>query len=98
MFKFGDLVKNVSASKTNPHRTAIYVRTIQTRGRLNKGTWIEVTNGHGDFWRIAERSIVLQSMPEKEADAVFEAIWQADYGKATRPLATGAGSESDAVR
>ena len=48
--RFGDRFVNTVASLDNPRRTATFVRIVRRTGRLNRGTWWEMTDGQGDFW------------------------------------------------
>ena len=66
-FKFGDKVKQVFASKTNPRRTAIFVR--------NCGLYIEVTDGNGIFWKTLRISTVPESMTDCDADRLADELW-----------------------
>lgn len=50
--KFGDRVRNLHASKNNPHRDGFYVETIVRTGVLNKGTFARITDGKGSFWSV----------------------------------------------
>lgn len=38
------------ASVNNPQRVGTYVRTVRRTGRLNPGTFYELTDGKGEFW------------------------------------------------
>lgn len=49
--KFGERMRGVWASERNPKRDGIYVRTVIRRGKLNPGTWYELTDGKGKFWQ-----------------------------------------------
>jgi hypothetical protein len=55
--KFGDLVENTFASANNPHRIGRFVRVIRRRGRLNPGTWWQMTDGRGDFWEVRPENL-----------------------------------------
>ena len=50
--QFGDIVENGWASDGNPTKVMTYVRTIKTNGRVNRGTWWEVTDRRGKFCQI----------------------------------------------
>lgn len=50
-YKFGDIVINHSAGEGNPHKRSIVVRMGYTHGRLNRGRYVECTDGKGDFWQ-----------------------------------------------
>lgn len=51
MPKFGtSRYLNPKASIDNPRRIGTYVRTVRRTGRLNPGTYYELTDGKGDFW------------------------------------------------
>ena len=49
--KFGDRVMNTCASPENPHKYGYFVRRGYTSGLVNRGPYIEVTDGKGDFWK-----------------------------------------------
>lgn len=48
--KFGERVENPVAGPANPRRIGMFVRTVRRSGRLNPGTWWQLTDGQGDFW------------------------------------------------
>lgn len=48
--KFGDRLRNTAAGEGNPHRDAFYIRTVVKAGRLNPGTFYEMTDGEGEVW------------------------------------------------
>lgn len=50
MPKFGQRFINTMAGEKNPHRTATFVRVVRRHGKLNPGTWWEMTDERGDFW------------------------------------------------
>ena len=50
MPRFGERFTNLMASEANPHRTGTFVRVIYRRGRMNPGTWWEMTDERGGFW------------------------------------------------
>lgn len=50
--RFGDIVENAWASIDNPTRVGLFVREIRRTGRLNRGRFFEVTDGHGRFWQV----------------------------------------------
>ena len=49
--RFGDRVTNTVAGDKNPHKHGIFVRYVVTKGRMNRGTWAECTDGDGIFWQ-----------------------------------------------
>lgn len=49
---FGATVVSQFASVDNPHKTGLFVRVIRRRGRMNGGTWWQITDGRGDFWEL----------------------------------------------
>lgn len=53
---FGESLVNQSASTNNPRRVAFYVRTVCRSGRLNPGTFYEMTNKEGEFWLVDKGS------------------------------------------
>lgn len=48
--RFGDIIENKMASMDNPTRVGTFVRVVRRTGRMNPGTWWEVTDGKGEFW------------------------------------------------
>lgn len=56
--KFGEWMRGVWASKSNPHRDGMFVRTVRRTGRVNNGTWHELTDGKGNFWQYEAKSTV----------------------------------------
>jgi hypothetical protein len=63
---FGEWLRGIWASDKNPERDGRYVRTIRRTGRVNRGTWYELTNGSGSFWEYEARSTVF-IVPERGA-------------------------------
>ena len=70
-FKFGDRVKSIFASKSNPHRLALFVRYC--------GDSIECTDGLGEFWTAPIEGIVLESMSDEEAKQL-DKLWNQRFG------------------
>jgi hypothetical protein len=57
--KFGEWLRGVWASASNPTRDGMYVRTIRRTGRAtNPGTWYELTDGKGKFWQYQAKDTV----------------------------------------
>ncbi len=48
--KFGDVVINGWASDDNPQKQGYFVRKIKRTGKLNPGTFWELTDRDGKFW------------------------------------------------
>lgn len=55
--KFGEWLRGIYASESNPRRDGMYVRTIISRGRMNPGKFYEVTDGNGNFWVYPAQSV-----------------------------------------
>lgn len=55
--KFGEWLRGIYASESNPHRDGMYVRTIRRTGKLNPGVHYEVTDGNGEFWMCPAQSV-----------------------------------------
>lgn len=55
---FGQWFTNIVASKDNPQRHGMYVRTTRRAGRMNAGTFYELTDGQGAFWECPEGNVV----------------------------------------
>lgn len=71
---FGEWIRGVYASESNPHRDGMYVRTIRRTGRMNPGTSYEITDGKGDFWEYPRESVLfLASRPSTPDKAVPDA-------------------------
>ena len=57
--KFGDPMRGVWASASNPQRDGLYVRTIRRNGRqTNPGTWYQMTDSNGRFWEYQAKDTV----------------------------------------
>jgi len=62
--RFGEWMRGIYASETNPIRDGMYVRTITRTGRLNHGTFYELTDGNGKFWSYpAASTVFLEERP-----------------------------------
>lgn len=62
MPSFGEWFTNTVASEKNPLRDGMYVKTITIpsgQRRMNPGTWWELTDGKGRFWRSNPEWLVL---------------------------------------
>ena len=55
---FGEWMRGVFASESNPIRDGMYVETIKRTGRVNRGTWYRLTDGNGRFWEFQAKSTV----------------------------------------
>lgn len=55
--KFGDWIRGIYASESNPRRDGMYVRTIHRKGRMNPGKFYELTDGNGAFWMYPAQSV-----------------------------------------
>ena len=62
--KFGEWLRGIYASESNPHRDGMYVRTIRRTGRLNPGVHYEVTDGNGKFWQYPAQSVERLATPQ----------------------------------
>lgn len=60
---FGEWLRGIWASETNPIRDGRYVRTVTRTGGLNRGTWYELTDGHGKFWQFEASATVFIEAP-----------------------------------
>ena len=56
--KFGEPMRGVWAGTNNPQRDGLFVRTVRRTGRMNSGTWHELTDGKGNFWKYEAKSTV----------------------------------------
>lgn len=66
-FVFGKTkVRGVYAGPKNPHRDGTFVEIIRRTGRVNSGTFVRLTDGHGDFWEYEMRSVVIWKDGETE--------------------------------
>ena len=54
---FGEWLRGIYASESNPLREGMYVRTIRRTGKLNPGVHYEVTDGNGKFWQYPAQSV-----------------------------------------
>lgn len=67
--RFGEWMRGVWASVSNPHRDGMFVRTERRTGRLNPGTWHELTDGKGDFWSYPAENTVFLTPQHTHAQA-----------------------------
>ena len=72
--KFGEWLRGIHASETNPHRDGMYVRTIRRTGKLNPGVHYEVTDGNGKFWQYPAQSVERLATPPAVQPAGGEAV------------------------
>ena len=63
--KFGEWLRGIYASESNPHRDGMYVRTIRRTGKLNPGVHYEVTDGNGKFWQYPAQSVERLATPPR---------------------------------
>lgn len=83
--KFGDWIRGIFASESNPQRDGMFVREKVNSGRLNPGKWWELTNGKGKFWSYPPTSCI--AIPHAGAPitpeqiALRDAEWEKRYGK-----------------
>lgn len=49
--RFGEIVTCKAATPPNPNRHGYFVRVVTRTGRVNRGTWWELTDGNGKFWQ-----------------------------------------------
>lgn len=57
--RYGDLLRGLYASESNPHRDGIFVRVKWIRtGKFSRSRCFEVTDGNGDFWLMTPSSTV----------------------------------------
>jgi hypothetical protein len=58
---FGEWLRGIWAGDRNPQRDGRYVRTVRRTGRMNPGTFYELTDGRGSFWQYpAESTVFIQ--------------------------------------
>lgn len=55
---FGEWMRGIWASESNPIRDGMYVETIRRTGRVNRGTFYRLTDGKGKFWEFDAKSTV----------------------------------------
>ena len=89
--KFGEWLRGIYASESNPHRDGMYVRTIRRTGKLNPGVHYEVTDGNGKFWQYPVQSVERLATPsavqvQQEAAALLAECQHADTLGAVREL------------
>lgn len=65
--RFGEWMRGVWASKSNPIRDGMYVRTVIRTGRMNSGVFYELTDGNGRFWEYPAKSTVFIAAPAAAA-------------------------------
>jgi hypothetical protein len=72
--RFGDWVRGIYASETNPIRDGMYVETIRRTGRTNPGKWYRLTDGKGKFWEFeAKSTIMLSAAPPQQSPEAQDA-------------------------
>lgn len=59
--KFGESVRNSSASERNPRRDCYFVRKVVRRGLVNPGVHYECTDGKGEFWLLPMVVVISRS-------------------------------------
>ena len=74
--KFGEWLRGIYASESNPHRDGMYVRTIRRTGKLNPGVHYEVTDGNGKFWQYPAQSVERLATPPAVQPAGAESAAQ----------------------
>ena len=57
--KFGDRVRGIYASESNPERDGFFVEVVRRTGKMNAGTFYRLTDGKGRFWHYPARSTVI---------------------------------------
>ena len=67
--KFGEWLRGIYASESNPQRDGMYVRTIRRTGRMNPGTFYEMTDGNGRFWQYPAQSVERVAAPQPPTEA-----------------------------
>lgn len=65
-FQFGDVIENAAASSDNPTGRGFFVREFTRTGRMNPGTFVELTDGKGKFWTHAKNSGNLSLITKSE--------------------------------
>ena len=55
---FGEPMRGIWASESNPTRDGYYVETIRRTGRFNPGTFYRMTDRKGKFWMYPAGSTV----------------------------------------
>ncbi len=57
--KFGDRLRGIYASESNPQRDGFYVEAInRPKGQMNPGKGYRITDGEGNFWEYPAGSVV----------------------------------------
>lgn len=56
--EFGERLRGVYASKDNPIRDGYYVKTVVRTGRLNPGTFYQLTDKKGKFWSYPAAGVI----------------------------------------
>ena len=65
---FGAWFRNTMASEDNPTRDGMFVRVVRIpRGQINAGTWWEMTDGKGEFWKTNPDNAAALATPEAPA-------------------------------
>lgn len=67
--KFGDMVRGVFASESNPIRDGMYVETIRRTGRMNPGKFYRLTDGKGKFWEFPAQHTIPLDQPATQDDS-----------------------------
>lgn len=55
---FGEWVRGIWASESNPIRDGMFVEVIVRRGVFNNGRFYRITDGDGKFWEYRAEDVV----------------------------------------
>lgn len=70
--EFGDAITNICAGRDNPHRHSYFVQ--------RKKDSVKCTDKKGRFWETAIDVIYSGHLEYGTCEALFEPVWQANYG------------------
>lgn len=83
--QFGDPITNICAGDGNPQRLAFFVKyTVKQHknrfGFVHRYHFVRCTDNKGKFWNTGIQVIYPGHLPYDECKALFEPVWQAQYG------------------
>ena len=97
---FGDWFTGIYASDDNPTKHGMYVRTIRRTGRMNNGTFYELTDGKGEFWQSSVENCEPRTDPAAPVIPVgseARAVKDMNAGVESRPVGSEAATANDKI-
>lgn len=78
--RYGDLIENGWASRDNPKRFGYFSETVTRGGKVNRGTYMRLTDKKGKFWECPRKDprflskvtnhgqVSIESLPSSPSD------------------------------